>query len=122
MSLLEEVLIIFTFLRNKNITSQVVTSVTKCYMRGSKIDKEASHIVFKTILFNFQLDDTTTVFLGGSNNPFGIISYDWKTNTYTQHSGLLANLSLGQISSIRSGIYGKRLKNFFFIQSQLLEN
>jgi hypothetical protein len=31
-----------------------------------------------------QIDDTTTAFLGGSNNNFGIVTLDWNTLTYTK--------------------------------------
>ena len=43
----------------------------------------------KFILFQLQLNRTHTAFLGGNNDNFGIVTFDWTTLVYTKHQARL---------------------------------
>ena len=41
------------------------------------------------IFFSLQLNATHTAFLGGSNNNFAILTFNWQTQSYTRHTETL---------------------------------
>ena len=58
-------------------------------MRFNLIFKFTRNVNFdKTHFFVLQLNDTTTLFLGGTDALQRILSYDWNTETYTEHPEL----------------------------------
>ncbi len=38
---------------------------------------------------HFQISKTVTAFLGGSNDPNAIVTYNWTTSNYTKHAARL---------------------------------
>lgn len=75
----------FIFGGNSLTRSQRLQNLNSAWVEGPELFQAENEIGQCVV----QLDDATTVFLGGSNNPFGIVSYDWKTDTYTENTAAL---------------------------------
>jgi hypothetical protein len=58
---------------------------------------------------NFQVNETMTVFMGGSRYPRGIITFDWTTMTYTKQSTELIRNRTWTSCALLKGVNGENL-------------
>jgi hypothetical protein len=56
-----------------------------------------------------QINDSTTAFLSGSNDPRGILTFDWTTMEYTKHSSQLSGDRQYSACALLKGENGENL-------------
>jgi hypothetical protein len=55
----------------------------------------------------FQISKTVTAFLGGSNDPNAIVTYNWTMSTYTKHKARLNGTRVNHACAVMKDEYGQ---------------